>query len=851
MDWPGYVNEVIGNKSTYQGLEIHISGSNFPVPPILIMSLDLIDHLLASGEKHLAMVFPQIGQVSLLLSLLKILQDVHKGKVTNTYDPASFKKGQKLKCKNCTVEFDRIDETDGIKRLWVFTSDCRHGIPIELAPHFQLTETNKKLSRDRDFAIVKKQIAEERAAMSSENQILSLLMDNKSYFQNMIFNVTPIGKARELIDAIDINGIRLKDLLLIGHADVEGDIDILNSGQLQGDPFVVLAPDLYAVNEAVKKDSDVKLLLINTANDRVIQNQLDVLDVLRGKGLPIIYLMDTINSFELDLLENRGFYVWRWDEESICNKLFGRNDRITANLKNCARRRVKYLNCDSKEINDTFTILSKNRNEVSESTANVQKLYDKLFSLAFSFLRAVSEMKTSEKKEHRITIEFCKSQLQEEKRFISTELYENLNTAISNFDTILVGEYQFPKITSVVEHLCSSNYKRICIIVPQRSDPSTYQNYWTYKCNTLGLGTEIEARTIEEYINCNYLECDLTIVPGWINKDKMRKILYGYQTEEYLVILYDCEKRWKDQYVNSWEKKLHCGQKKRIIDKIIPSIDTSNFKDLPAKNIAYVDELEEIHTTLRLNKYKEYILRDGIRGFNEVIEAIPINYAGGCFAFYKQTHKIISVTDIIIRGKSEIKMINPNELEVGDLVVVREAQQDLIREIADQMLKQIGESDLRSLATKWRQALEAESVFSCFEEIYSKLKEEGCKKTKFTIKQWINNDDIICPQDKNDLMIIARATQDIVLGEMIDDIYEAGRQVRVAHVQAGKHLSDLLKNQIPKILQEQGGIDPYNIWEPISMQFEDIGTIKILKVIDVGMHELVDAGIINRLIDEF
>lgn len=84
---------------------------------------------------------------------------------------------------------------------------------------------------------------------------------------------------------------------------------------------------------------------------------------------------------------------------------------------------------------------------------------------------------------------------------------------------------------------------------------------------------------------------------------------------------------------------------------------------------------------------------------------------------------------------------------------------------------------------------------------------------------------------------------------MLDRIYNASREVRAAHTQAGMDLSRLLHARIAEELKNMGDIDPYNIWEPLEMDLEEIGTVRILKVIDVNDHRfmMVDASDTNRL----
>ena len=118
------------------------------------------------------------------------------------------------------------------------------------------------------------------------------------------------------------------------------------------------------------------------------------------------------------------------------------------------------------------------------------------------------------------------------------------------------------------------------------------------------------------------------------------------------------------------------------------------------------------------------------------------------------------------------------------------------------------------------------------------------------MRGWIVDEDKIAPEKKEDLKYIALITEDSVLLEMIDDVFDAAREVKNAHIQAGKYLSGFLKQKLASALHEYGEIDPFNIWEPITLMLDDIGTVKILKVIDIGTVLVVDAADMNRLIEE-
>ena len=86
--------------------------------------------------------------------------------------------------------------------------------------------------------------------------------------------------------------------------------------------------------------------------------------------------------------------------------------------------------------------------------------------------------------------------------------------------------------------------------------------------------------------------------------------------------------------------------------------------------------------------------------------------------------------------------------------------------------------------------------------------------------------------------------------ETLDSVFDAAVEVRRAHKLAGRKLSDQLKKTIAEELKDYGEIDPYNIWEPLEIEVDGIGTVKVLKVIDIGAEIKVDSTDTNRLIEE-
>lgn len=375
-------------------------------------------------------------------------------------------------------------------------------------------------------------------------------------------------------------------------------------------------------------------------------------------------------------------------------------------------------------------------------------------------------------------------------------------------------------------------------------------------CRRQRLITQVYVLYPAEYYPALTTQFSATVVVGWLKRAIMRKILYGFNTQTYTILLYDYEKRWKNYDTQKWNSALDSLQNRKTIERSFATdklhVSTSRFvppEPVPA-DTPKADEFAEIEVVLRENKYRQYVANGGQKAANETAEAIPVNYVGGYLAFYRTGHKVISATNIIMNDADKIDAVLPEQLKMGDFVVVRETAKDLIREMADVILARSGKSGLREMAGKWKEALKIETLFYSDDEIYQHLQGAGCTKGYQAVRGWIHDDDVIAPQSRQDLEHIASATGSGVLKELLDQIYDAAQTVRSAHIQAGKVLSMHLKSRIVESLKECEDIDPFNIWEPIEMRVEGIGTVRILKIIDIGAPVTVDIADTNRLIDE-
>lgn len=863
LEWHDYVAELLSQESSFDGISLSFEDSAYPVgvPPIIKVSVLMLEKMIAHQGKFNVLVFPERVQSGFIFTLVKLIHSIEAGKIKRTYNPDTFIPGQKLKLGNAVVEFVGIEESENERKMKIKVADNGPDLtisaPIDFFPLFQLTNTRRRLSTNAQFVAEKKQIENRISCLKADEKFFELLADYRTHMDSSIVNMTSVNSAKKLLSSCKLCGHDINELLLVGQADYQGNVRSVGAGQLGGIPAIVLASDLYTIAAMAERGHLIQSIIIDVSNAGNLLEQMDALDSLMRLGVSITCVTDVVNSFDLQPFLDREFNLWRWDETSLTDHLYDvstlSSDR---KIKHCAKREVEYLVADGNEISVAIQKLYSHRSEVQTSSSQMLKLFDKLFSLAFTALRETVPFEESQLSQSRLILEECTAILAGEKNYLTPKIYNDYFTIIDSLKKVFTQGYSLPKHDALADRLRKEEYMAVYIVVPERADKMHVQEYWQMWCRRQRLVTQVYVLYPAEYCSVQSTQFSTTIVVGWLKRAVMRKILYSFNTQNYTVLLYDYEKRWKNYDTAKWNSALDRSRNQQIIENSFSTdrirISTSRFtpSEPVLEDTSKTDEFAEIELTLRENKYRQYVANGGQKAANETAEAIPVYYVGGYLAFYRAGHKVISATNIIMNDADKTDLVLPDRLKMGDFVVVRETARDLIREMADAILERSGKSELREMAGKWKEALEIEMLFYTPEQIYQHLQEVGCTKGYQSIRDWIFDEDVIAPQSKQDLEHIAAATGSSVLKELLDQVHEAAQTVRSAHIRAGRVLSMHLKSRVVEALKEYGDIDPYNIWEPIEMQIEGIGTVRILKIIDIGSPVTVDIADTNRLIDE-
>ena len=850
MLWGDCLKRILGHQTILDGLTLSVDGKRLEsMPTILKASILMTDKMLDSGRKNM-FVFPEQQMTSFVYMLLRTLYNIAEGRIKKDYDPYSFVLGEKLRFKSSVVEFVGIDvdKRDGVKRIFVrFSDGMKFGMPLETAPFLQHVQT-KRLSKFESFRQEYHPFIKDNG-LDSSKAFLHRLSDYKTHLDSATVFVAPILNTKKKLLGSRLDDEKISDFLLLAQLDVDGNTKNMTAGQLSGTPAIVLCQDLYTVCEAMKSGLDVEAIYIE-ATQALIDNQLDALDELLLKDKSIVILTDQMSFTDYSNLEARGFHIWTWNNMTIPVDICHGDSRIDIMGRNSATRKTEYIDVQCREISESLSLLYKNKGLMETQSAAVIQVYQSLFEIALVALRTVSPL--TNRTQVLEVLDKCKAALVKEKDHLRQELFIELSFVADNLIAAYKSERVMPKANSIAEVLAKASFQTAYIIVPQNVDKKRVEQY----LNSASSERYVNIIVVypSEYPQQEALAGGLTIVSGWLNRATMNRILNANITAGVITLVYEIEKRWKNGYLRNSHNQLtrnnamNASILKTISDGI--TADFEDAKDEPAvetKEREAVDssELEDIELTLSRNKYRRYISPTQV----DSVQAIPVSFVSDLISFYRLGRTILTATKLIDADYDKIEEIKPAEIQAGDFIIERETQRDIIRDIADIILVNSGYSGLREIARKWKEALEVESVFSDEDAIYEKLKDVGCTRGRMTVHNWIDDNDMITPSSKDDIVFIAKATEDSVLLEMVDQVFDAGKVIKSAHIQAGHHLADKLRSNLAAALSSKESIDGFNVWQPIELDIEDIGLVKLLKVIDVGSAVYVDASSTNRLID--
>lgn len=178
------------------------------------------------------------------------------------------------------------------------------------------------------------------------------------------------------------------------------------------------------------------------------------------------------------------------------------------------------------------------------------------------------------------------------------------NVTFSSLRQVYSYGYILKKEKMLQEFLKEHRGQNILLVIPEKSPKKQIQEYWSLWCLQHFIKGRLRILFPSEYYGWQAEQSDITVISGWFNRTVMRKIIYGFNTSTYTVLLYDYENRWKNYASNSWKKALDNSDNNCIIEKSLSTekkpVSTIEYNSgkLSSSEQESSDELGEIRENL-------------------------------------------------------------------------------------------------------------------------------------------------------------------------------------------------------------------------------------------------------------
>lgn len=801
-------------------------------------------HFLQSIEiyekKQTVFIYPNNFYFLASLLLFKSLKELNNGDSIKDINPEEYYVvGNKYCIGKAVFAVDRIDVFNGDKFVMFSFRTRKNGTPECVG--FPLNKNTPIFSRANPDAELsfKKTFDEERQKTSNDknDSIISLLERNKNMRNNTVIIIGPVKKYTRLFKNCKINGHPLTELINIGYLDSSGNIKGISENAVNYHMLICSEPYLaYSVISA--KDYPIDSVFFDTSDRNSTEGFMDDIDSICDENIEIVICVQENIAFNFEPLKIRDYGFFQWKNKYLKNDVFN-DSLIDASLKSFKYRNVSFEYIEDLGLSNVYYDLLRFKEEIVEMPPIAIYSYN-------SYLNTVKDELTK----------FCTLLRNEDAVLDKMSYLDKHHQAFNSIKKEIIGNhplvesigkaYNFifdfvQKTNNKMDYIWDTIKKiqieeeKIVVVVSDSTNVDDVNRYYCCRVAMEGM-TKIlfDTMTISDYsLTSKHYKKALFV--GWFRKDIMKKALLSNNSDINVVLLYRCEIPWVQSAENAWNSQCITND----FSKLNPEINEIDNDNLIKCDIDFKNDVKE--DLDEVSKEQSNILIKGLlkeNGDSEFAEAIPFVFADNSYAFYSPTKNLVSISGLLSGDFDTPESIQAKNIIIGDVLILRQnSSRDVIEEISEQILMASGDSDSVSLAKCWRDSIEFKLQFEqlTVSELINLIKASGCKRHEATIRTWIVDDSMICPQSVEDLKYIAIALNDEVLLESYPSIFAAAKKVKAARIKAGFKLSDELLSspEINEILQNYltNGIMKV---QNQTIFIKNIGYVSILKVADIG-----------------
>jgi hypothetical protein len=698
-----------------------------------------------------------------------------------------FTKGETILLNNCVVIFEELLEDEN--KIVVKCSDGSYTMPLSFV-HTLTSAQNKKLhsmnylSRATNHRnrkkLNRKQFFGLSGFVSKSNYTVLVSRNNESDF---------------FISNYHIEDVQVRQLFPWGKIKKTGEVEVLGPHSKSDKPNCLISPDLDRLYTFLVKARQKPDLIIFDGFYHYI-NQLYLFDDILQFNIPVIVIAEESELPTLGHLYDRDFREFR--------------------IRNHPEFefRIELNEAYFPELTDAYRAIKNIKKKHHEHSSYISELLDSLSILTYQISRSLSMspdfLQTKSEKINQI-----KAELERNGMWIPDELKQELLQIIEKLNLIEITTENASKLKALIDLAIREDQVKKIIVVRTQSDARYYNLLFEY----LEL-KKLKAVTMQELLTRNE-KIGKLIIYYWPGHNQIFKLLtsYAYQTLNF--IFYPHEKEWLKNRLKQWHNEY--GLEFNYSDS-----NDSESHGMIHQDVSEDDDTDFENLEIRIITRRYQLSPKSDDSTESICKSKLVIFNGSHYSFFTDQQRLMVVTDLIYENGEEIERRTVSELQNGDIVLFRDSDNDLIREIADAILQQNQKLHLRKTASIWREALlrRYEALDESIRRLKRELKASGCNRHEITIRNWLFDDSMIGPRDMNDIVLISRATMDKELNENLQQVLDAVSTLRGVHLQAASYLNRQLISKLPDMM---GNVNK-SLSQVVTLKLDQYGTITLASV---------------------
>ncbi len=765
------------------------------------------------------LIVPETGPIGILLGFVYTLGLAHEAGVRKLSEK-SFQIGQKVLVDyEAVAEFDGFEDLNGRRLFWLKKYKTSRGITTGLRTSWPIDDLHRLVPVDRD-RVVRGEIERSARNQLTELSGLSYLFNgpNKAdihAISKQVIVVMPTTLAADFCSNTRLYGQAIKDVVPIGQIAADGEMAVQWSTRFgTQNPVLLFVSDLDIACSYVQDHREAIAHVIVDVAGRNKEKHSSIKRLSRLR-VPCLFIISERVENEIELAKHNELNVWEWDANDLEALVWpeltdamktGSITKFESRLRATSTARPTIEKISFPIVSETYRSFCSLRRLAKRRGMNSLPELDTIVAEAFfgftHLLRCATILDDGSP-----VVAGVNDRLQKIDKLIASSSFLTENERASAVSvTACIREF----LKKLLEH--NPKAAALCTILSQY--PSA-----DIMCPDARLLTDLQValrghpNRISASLSSDDTLSNGLVLTGWFKHSRMSSMLSPPIADPLVLLFYDLECRWHQQFIDQRQKIRQSRASLNGRSAIFPSLSGWKKPHPPDGRQEEVDfELDDYGRVQNEidDGFRMRVLDQVCAGVADAdVKARMIVFAGGYFGLFTDNYKLNVVTHLLNGSvaaddeKMSVRLAAAKELRIGDQVVFRPKSRDLIREVADTLLK----PGQRETAALWQAALRSyiKKHGLADEVVCRKLQASGCKAGYPAISNWINDDGMIAPQRyETDVRVIAAITGDAALSSNIDAVINAIKEVRSAHQQlAPRVIAKQIRHSAAKIVRDE------------------------------------------------